>query len=168
MPESTSSILIIDRLICNFRILHSSLASIFMILPALPLPFLLGDPSNFGPLADPVIISPSTHVLTTMDGSSVQKPQAGEQVVIGNTLTNHDNTRDWAAVAITEVRDSSGITIQLSWQSTIVSAGGAKDMGISWIPEHADTYTIRTFPISSLDKPQVLGIVVSTEVTVSI
>jgi hypothetical protein len=65
----------------------------------IPLSLLLGNPSDISPDADDVaIIYLSTHVLTTLDGSSILDPKVDEQLVIGTTLTNEDNVFDWATV----------------------------------------------------------------------
>jgi hypothetical protein len=62
-----------------------------------PLSLLLGNPSDISPEADMAIIYPSTHVLTTLDGSSILDPKVDEQLVIigtTTTLTNEDNVFD--------------------------------------------------------------------------
>ncbi len=73
-----------------------SLAIAFMLLPMVPLSLLLGNPSDISPDADMAIIYPSTHVLTTLDGSSILDPKVDEQlVIIGTTiLANEDNVFD--------------------------------------------------------------------------
>jgi hypothetical protein len=61
-----------------------------------PLSLLLGNPSDISPDADTTIIYSSTHVLTTLDGSSILDPKVDEQLVIigTTTLTNEDNVFD--------------------------------------------------------------------------
>jgi hypothetical protein len=90
----------------------------------------------------------------------------GQQVVLTTTVTNNIDD-ELPFVALVEVRDSSGITIFLAWQTGVMDAGDRNEVGLSWTPEEAGDYVVRTFVISNLSNPQVLSDVVTTNITVS-
>ena len=81
--------------------------------------------------------------------------------------TNWDDVRDWSTVLIIDVRDSNGITTQLSWHVQIIDSNETVGVGVSWIPHQSDTYEIRTFAISSLVDPYVFSDVKRTEFIVN-
>lgn len=60
-----------------------------------------------------------------------------------------------------------GITVYLQWQTATIAANDEIQVGLSWIPEESDDYTIRTFVISDLANPMIPSEVVTSEVTVS-
>jgi hypothetical protein len=136
-----------------------------MALFILVLPFVLGNVSDISPEADIDLIRPSAPEIKAVYSPLLHAPLAGQQLVIATTLTNNDDIRDWAAVDLIEVRDSSGITVSLYWQSGI-SAGGTMDVGASWIPEYPDNYEVRTFVISSLDNPRIFSQVERTPISI--
>jgi hypothetical protein len=59
-------------------------------------------------------------------------------------------------VALIEVRDSDGITVYLAWQTGVLGRNSDAQVGLSWIPNVADSYEIRTFVITDLKNPQIL------------
>lgn len=70
-----------------------------------------------------------------------------------------------ASFVIIEVRDASGIMVQIAWQSGVVEVGGLMSVGVSWMPKYAGTYELRTFVISGLENPHILSTVSSSKVT---
>lgn len=92
---------------------------------------------------------------------------AGHQLVIFENVTKTDNNVK-SFVLIVEVRDPDGITIFLGWQTLALgSIGDGGAVGMSWIPEHAGTYSVRTFALTDIRNPEVLSTVVSSEYQIS-
>jgi hypothetical protein len=110
--------------------------------------------------------TPSTPALADITGATITEVTTGQQVVLTTNVKNNDD-QSRPFVAIVEVRDADGITQMLQWQTGTMAANGDAGVGISWVPENAGTYEVRTFVISNLQNPQVLSEVVTTDVTVS-
>lgn len=77
-------------------------------------------------------------------------------------------------VSLVEVRDESGLTIFLAWQTGELLAAdymtntyNNTTMSFSWLPETPATYEVRTFVISNLENPQILSPVERAEITVT-
>lgn len=110
--------------------------------------------------------TPTAPVLTTPTGQPVDQVQAGQQVVLTTTINNNlDEAVPF--VAIVEVRDDNGVTVFLAWQTGTLGADGRATVGLSWTPDFAGDYDIRTFVISSLDNPRILSEVKQSSVSVS-
>jgi hypothetical protein len=110
--------------------------------------------------------TPSAPSVRDASGGAVGTITVGQQVVLTTTVTNNIDD-ELPFVALVEVRDSSGITIFLAWQTGVMDAGDRNEVGLSWTPEEAGDYVVRTFVISNLSNPQVLSDVVTTNITVS-
>lgn len=116
--------------------------------------------------ATPTSTTATAPALLNLDGSSVTEVTTGQQVVVGTTVRNNDAQARPITVLI-EVRDSDGITVLMSFQRATVAANGTIDVGTSWLPETPGQYQTRTFVVTSLDNPQALSGVVTSNVTVS-
>ncbi len=127
----------------------------------------MGNVSDLDPNADLAIMTTSKPVLVTLTSHPVSDARAGNQYIVTVDVTNRDDVRDWAAVVIVEIRDSTGYTVQLNWQSQIIRADESIQLGISWVPTYPDTYQLRTFTMSSLENPRGFTAVFTTEVVVS-
>jgi hypothetical protein len=99
-------------------------------------------------------------------GQTLDEVSAGQQVVLSTSVRNN-NAAPQDFVALIEVRDSSGITVYLAWQTGTLPANGQTQVGLSWTPEFTDDYTVRTFVISDLNNPRVLSEVSESEIVVS-
>lgn len=110
--------------------------------------------------------TPSKPALADVTGASITEVTSGQQVVLTTNVKNNDGTSR-PFVAIVEVRDSDGITVMVQWQTGTLAPNGDAGVGISWVPESAGEYEIRTFVVSNLSNPQVLSPVVTSNVTVS-
>jgi hypothetical protein len=99
-------------------------------------------------------------------GQVLDEISAGQQVVLTTNVVNN-NAGSQPFVALIEVRDSSGITVFLAWQTGTLPANGQTQVGLSWTAEFPGDYTVRTFVISDLANPDVLSEVSETEITVS-
>jgi hypothetical protein len=99
-------------------------------------------------------------------GQVLDEISAGQQVVLTTSVRNN-NASPQDFVALIEVRDSSGITIFLAWQTGTLNANGQTQVGLSWTPEVPGDYDVRTFVISDLNDPRVLSTVSESTITVS-
>jgi len=104
--------------------------------------------------------------LQDVTGKKLTEVSAGQQVVLSTTVINK-NDAPQPFVALVEVRDSSGVTVYLAWQTGTLSANGQTNVGLSWTPENSGSYEVRTFVISNLSTPTVLSKVSTSNVTVS-
>lgn len=122
---------------------------------------------------DSDILDLSSPSLKNITGEKIDALEAGHQAVIRVSMHNNEGNEQ-AFVMLVEVRDGSGITEQLSWQSGTISANGNYMVDISWMPEHIcwwlvdngdcydNNYEIRAFVITSLENPQILSEVSAT------
>lgn len=97
----------------------------------------------------------------------LQGVQTGQQAVISTTVSHNFGDKDRQFIAMIEVRDKSGITEYLAWQSGEVKVGGQAKMEVSWIPKQAGAYEMRTFAMTDdWEQPQVLSEVSTSHVTI--
>ena len=106
--------------------------------------------------------------IVTEYSPGIRNLEVGDNVVVTTTFTNNDDFYDWPASFIIEIRDANDTSVLLDWQTGMVKVGSSIDVGISWIPQQAGTYQLRTFAISSFDTPTILSPISSSEVTVFI
>jgi hypothetical protein len=117
--------------------------------------FTLPMPSHEGPsveLSKPKVIVNGT-------------PAAGKQTVLSIAITNQ-NDNPQPLVQLVEVRDESGVTVFLAWQSMEAGPSSQTDIGVSWTPARPGDYQIRTFTVSGFENPQVLSAVQATDITI--
>jgi hypothetical protein len=111
------------------------------------------------------VITPSEPVLKDVTGRELDEVCSGTQAIVTTVLSNTvDDVLPF--VQIIEVRDSSGVTQKLDFQTGTLSAGGQSEVGSSWTPDQPGSYSLRTFAISNLNNPQVLSDVKETPTTV--
>jgi hypothetical protein len=110
--------------------------------------------------------TPSAPELKDVTGRTLSSLSVGQQAVLStNIVNNNDESRPF--VALVEVRDSSGITVFLAWQTGTLNPSGQAEVGLSWTPEEAGDYEVRTFVISDLANPQILSEVQTSDISVS-
>ena len=61
------------------------------------------------------------------------------------------------SIFVIDVRDSNDFTTLLDWQSQSLAQGDPVVMGVSWVPEHPDTYRVSVVELSNFTYPQPLG-----------
>jgi hypothetical protein len=110
--------------------------------------------------------TPTPPSVKDVTGNTLDEVSAGQQVVLSTTIVNN-NAQSQPFVGIVEVRDSSGITVFLAWQTGTLNPSGQTEVGLSWTPDNAGEYTVRTFVISNLSNPQILSLVKESTITVS-
>ncbi len=116
---------------------------------------------------------PDQPLLFDLAGEEITGLEVGQQGVIRIDLHNSNPTPE-SFVVIVEVRDGSGITEFLAWQSAKLEVNEDYAMGVSWTPKDMCGYykgcesrEIRSFVVSSLTDPQVLSpLYVKTGITI--
>jgi hypothetical protein len=108
----------------------------------------------------------ATPAVEDASGNPVPEITVGKQVILTTTLSNQ-NAGSQPFVALVEVRDSNDVTTYLAWQTGTLSANGSADIGLSWTPEFAGSYEVRSFAISSLSNPQILSDIAESTVSVT-
>jgi len=112
------------------------------------------------------ITNVETPTIVDLEGNKLDILSRDRQVILSTTITNNlDSNQPY--VAIIEVRTSDGITEYLSWQTGELGPDDIIDVGQSWLPDSAGSYTVRTFVISDLSNPQILSSVHQSEISVS-
>jgi hypothetical protein len=106
--------------------------------------------------------SPTVRAIGDGDGPLA----VGTQLGLSTTIEN-DGSAEQPFVALIEVRDSTGITVYLAWQSGNLEPAGTTAIEVSWIPDVSGKYEVRTFAVSSLTNAIVLSKVATTSVDVS-
>jgi hypothetical protein len=109
--------------------------------------------------------SPSVPKMKDTTGNELTGTAAGRQVILSINVQNN-NARLQPFVAIVEVRSSSGVSESIEWQTGNLNPGGSAEIGISWMPQSAGDYQVRTFVISAFEAPKVLSPTVTSEVNV--
>lgn len=99
-------------------------------------------------------------------GETLDEVSVGQQVVLTTNVVNTEASPQ-SFVALIEVRDSNGVTVFLAWQTGTLSANGQTQVGLSWTPDIADDYEVRTFVISDLNNPTILSPVETSNITVN-
>ncbi|HJS82419.1 MAG TPA: hypothetical protein VJ742_06245 [Nitrososphaera sp.] len=116
-------------------------------------------------MAQEAVLQPETPELKDRSGAVLTNAVAGELSVISATV-NNNSTQDENFVAMVEARSSIGITELLEFQIAQASENNSIEFGISWTPEEAGTYELRTYLLSGLQEPQVLSEVTTKQITV--
>jgi hypothetical protein len=114
----------------------------------------------------PTTTTPSAPVARDVQNRPVSEVTVGQQIVLSTQIVNNIGN-DQPFVGLIEVRDDTGVTVFLSWQTGTLTPSGRTDVGISWTPEIAGDYEVRTFVISNLENPQILSPVARSEISVS-
>jgi len=102
------------------------------------------------------VIDPSEPIMLSVDSRPLRVTKEGQQAMIAVSLKNENQT-NVSFLTIIEVRQSSGITEQLSWQSSDLQAGGVTEVGVSWIPQQQGTYELGAFSISGFEEGRILS-----------
>jgi hypothetical protein len=126
-------------------------------------PVLLASGSDSNPPASLLVSKPNLKSNST----PLAGVQAGDEVVVATDIKNNDDVHDQAALVVIEVRDSSGITVLINWQSGIIKAGSSMQAGISWTPDKGGDYELRTFAITDFDRPYVLSGISTSHVEIA-
>lgn len=102
-------------------------------------------------------------MLKDVNGNELSVARVGQLAMLSITVI-HSHIYDLPFVAVVEVRDEDGATVYLEWQKGTIYPNKRAEIGMSWIPEKAGEYQVRTFLISDLVNPQILTVVSETRV----
>ncbi|MFQ5970648.1 MAG: hypothetical protein ACE5J2_09180 [Nitrososphaerales archaeon] len=106
------------------------------------------------PRPEPVSLSRLTFVDQT--GSRLTDVTVGQQIMIQAKVTNNFKTTEEIAY-ISQVKDSDGITVALSWITGTLAPQQSFELAISWIPETPGDYTAEVFVWKSIKNPEPLS-----------
>ena len=129
-----------------------------LVLGTLVLPFASGAALSLTPVPLSIRDSDGNFV----DASSIR---SGSQLVLSRSFHNSESS-EREFLMLFEIRDSTGVSIQIAWQEGLVAAAGDKEVGVSWIAPDIGEYQIRIFVISNLTNPEVLSEVTATNIIV--
>jgi hypothetical protein len=109
----------------------------------------------------------SSPVALNDEGEKVESIRVGEKVKVSMALHNgFDDDRKFVAIIEARNLDDRGVTEFLASPDGTVSANGWVDVGLSWTPENAGNYQLRTFVIDSFVAPRILTPVTTSEIVV--
>lgn len=94
-------------------------------------------------------------------GQEVDQPKTwnvlvDKQIMIEADIKNNQDVMQSFAY-ITQIRDSNGIVVSLSWLTGSLSPGQSFSPAQSWTPTMPGTYTVDIFVWQSLDNPDALS-----------
>ncbi len=119
----------------------------------------IGTPDSF--------VASGPVVLDGTSGERLENLQVGKQVTLSMALHNSfDDDRQFIAIMEARSLGDGGITRFLAMSNGTVSGKGWIDASLSWMPEQAGEYQLRTFVIDSFVEPRVLTLVMTSEIVV--
>jgi hypothetical protein len=99
-------------------------------------------------------------------GKSVDKVSVDQQIQIVSNVTNQEN-KDQPFAYLVQIQDSNGITVSLSWITGSMTPKQTLNLGQSWLPQSAGTYTAQIFVWQSISNPNALSPPLSLQIPVS-
>lgn len=113
---------------------------------------------------DPVALTPI--LIKNMQYKIVDNVSSNRMVLVSTIVTNnYDKIQPF--IAVVEIRDTDGTTLYLQLQKGVLYPLGEVEVAISWIPEQAGMYQIRTFAIDELEDPEPLSVPVGKIVEIN-
>jgi serpin B len=113
------------------------------------------------------IVASNPVALDSDSGEIIENLKVGKEVMVSMALHNgFDDDRQFIALIEARSLGDGGVTRFLAMPNGIVAGKGWTDVGLSWTPELAGDYQLRTFVIDSLNGPQILSPVMTSKVTV--
>jgi hypothetical protein len=108
-------------------------------------------------------VSISSPSLSSTFGEELPGVITGQQVML-NLQLQGSQSEDY--IVIIEIRDGSGITLDIMSTAGTLTAGQPSDLRVSWTPRESGDLYVKAFVISSLEAPEVLSAVSGAEVKV--
>ena len=99
-------------------------------------------------------------------GKSVDKVSVNQQIQIVSNVTNQEN-QDQPFAYLVQIQDSNGITDSLSWITGSMAPKQTLNLGQSWLPHTAGTYTAQIFVWQSISNPNALSPPLSLQIQVN-
>ncbi|MDR3782549.1 MAG: hypothetical protein P4K92_04495 [Candidatus Nitrosotalea sp.] len=99
-------------------------------------------------------------------GKSLDKVSVNQQFQIVSDVTNQEN-REQPFAYLVQIQDSNGITVSLTWITGSMVPKQTLNLGQSWIPTTAGTYTAQIFVWESITNPNALSPPLSLQIQVT-
>lgn len=107
-------------------------------------------------------------MLAPTSSSESKEPTEAQKFVILTTITQTCSKQEQLFVVIFEVRNSDGVTEYIGWENGVLEGLANKtQIGVSWVPAHADNYELRAFAISNFQSLEILSPLVKKAVNVN-
>ncbi len=119
-----------------------------------------------GTVVPPLERAPASH-LRTVDafGSTLDGIMVGQQVLITADVANGQD-RDQPFAYLIQIQNEDGITVSLAWITGSFQENQQMSPSLSWLPEHAGSFTATAFVWESVDNPTALSPPVSATIIV--
>ncbi len=89
-------------------------------------------------------------------GKSLSQVHVNQQIQVVSDVTNQQN-KDQPFAYLVQIQDNNGITVSLSWITGSMEPGQTLNLGQSWLPTAAGTYTAQIFVWQSISSPNALS-----------
>jgi hypothetical protein len=86
------------------------------------------------------------------NGLHVSQPSVGTHILVETDLRNNLSI-DQKFIYIVQVKDSQGVTVQISWMGGTLPAGTHYTVAQAWLGEREDRYNVEVFVWDSLSNP---------------
>jgi hypothetical protein len=108
--------------------------------------------------SNPRILDPS--------GNSLSRVMTNKQIQIVSDVTNQEN-KDQPFSYLLQIQDKNGMTLYLSWITGSMVPKQTLNLGQSWLPTSAGTYTVQIFVWQSITNPNALSPPLSLQIQVT-
>lgn len=111
-------------------------------------------------------VSSSNAKILDSSGNSLSKVKVNQQIQIVSDVTNQE-TKDQPFAYLVQIQDNNGITVSLSWITGSMTSRQTLNLGQSWLPTSAGTYTAQIFVWQSIAEPNALSPPLALQIQVS-
>jgi hypothetical protein len=98
-------------------------------------------------------------------GNSLSRVMTNKQIQIVSDVTNQGN-KDQPFAYLVQIQDNNGITLYLTWITGSMVPKQTLNLGQSWLPNSAGTYTVQIFVWQSTTNPNALSPPLSLQIQV--
>jgi hypothetical protein len=91
---------------------------------------------------------------------------AGKQLIISVKISNNQAGHSQPFALPIEVRDASGMTVFIGFESGVARSSDSSSVKAGWMPSEKGVYEVRAFAISGIDQGYILSPIVSTHITI--
>ncbi len=111
-------------------------------------------------------VSSSNAKILDSSGNSLSKVKVNQQIQIVSDVTNQES-KDQPFAYLVQIQDNNGITVSLSWITGSMTPRQTLNLGQSWLPTSAGTYTAQIFVWQSIAEPNALSPPLALQIQVS-
>lgn len=98
-------------------------------------------------------------------GTSILNGNVGQQISIGSTFTNQQQTpQSYAFIVV--IADQDGYVVDIIWQEGVAASGQTVDVSTSWTPQSGGDYTVKIFVWDGFENPMPLSMPTSSNIGV--